>query len=52
VIEVNEDEIVMRLIRLCDPRRKLDSGTDFLKFWMEVRDAVNAFVDRPALLIG
>jgi hypothetical protein len=52
VIEVNEDEIVMRLIRLCDPRRKLDSDTDFLKFWMEVRDAVNAFVDRPALLIG
>jgi hypothetical protein len=48
VIEVNEDETIMRLLRLCDPRRKLN--TDFLKFWMEVRDAVNTFIDRPALL--
>jgi hypothetical protein len=50
VIEVNEDETVMRLFRLCDPRRKLESDTDFLKLWMEVRDAVNTFIDRPALL--
>jgi hypothetical protein len=50
VIEVNEDETIMRLLRLCDPRRKLESDTDFLKFWMEVRDAVNTFINRPALL--
>ena len=45
VIEVNGDEEIMGLLRLCDPRRKLESDTDFIAFWTDVRDAVNIFVD-------
>jgi hypothetical protein len=37
---------MMRILRLCDPRRKLESDSDFITFWTEVRDAVNTFVDR------
>jgi hypothetical protein len=53
VIEVNADEDIMGLLRLCDPRRKLESDLDFVAFWTDVRDAVNMFVDhhvphRPA----
>jgi hypothetical protein len=35
----------MELLRLCDPRRKLESDLDFVAFWTDVRDAVNIFVD-------
>jgi hypothetical protein len=35
----------MGLLRLCDPRRKLESESDFIAFWTGVRDAVNTFVD-------
>jgi hypothetical protein len=45
-IEVNEDEGVTRILRLCDPRRSLQSDSDFLTFWTEVRDVVGAFVER------
>jgi hypothetical protein len=40
-IEVNGDEEVMRLLRLCNPRRRLESDSDFIAFWTDVRDAVN-----------
>ena len=46
VIGVNENEEIMEMLRLCDPRRKLESDSDFVAFWTEVRDAVNTFVDR------
>jgi hypothetical protein len=45
VIEVNGDEEIMGLLRLCDPRRKLESDSDLIAFWTGVRDAVNTFVD-------
>jgi hypothetical protein len=51
VIEVNDDKIILQMLRLCDPRRKLESDTDFLEFWTELKDAVNAFVDCPALFL-
>ena len=44
-IEVNGDEKVMGLLRLCDPRRRLESDSDFIAFWTDVRDAVNNFVN-------
>ena len=43
-IKVNGDEEVMGLLRLCDPRRRLESDSDFIAFWTDVRDAVNNFV--------
>jgi hypothetical protein len=33
VIEVNEDEGVMRILRLFDPRRSLQSDSDFLSLF-------------------
>jgi hypothetical protein len=50
VIEVNTDEEMMSILRLCDPRRKLESDSDFVTFWTEVRDAVNTFVVRHSPL--
>jgi hypothetical protein len=44
-IEVNGDKEVMGLLRLCDPRRRLESDSDFIAFWTDVRDAVNNFVN-------
>jgi hypothetical protein len=44
-IEVNGDKEVMGLLRLCDPRRRLESDLDFIAFWTDVRDAVNNFVN-------
>jgi hypothetical protein len=32
VIEVNGDVKIMELLRLCDPRRKLESDVDFIAF--------------------
>jgi hypothetical protein len=45
VIEVNGDEEIMGLLRLCDPRRMLESDLDFIAFWTDVRDVVNIFVN-------
>ena len=44
-IEVHGDKEVMGLLRLCDPRRRLESDLDFIAFWTDVRDAVNNFVN-------
>ena len=49
VIEVNEAQEIMDILRLCDPRRKLTSDSDFVEFWTEVRDAVSTFVNRHPL---
>jgi hypothetical protein len=51
MMEVNGDEEIMGLLRLCEPRRKLESDSDFIAFWMEMRDAVNIFVDHHTLHI-
>jgi hypothetical protein len=48
VIEVNGDVKIMGLLRLRDPRRKLESDVDFIAFWTDVRDAVNLFADHHA----
>jgi hypothetical protein len=45
VVVLNEDVMVMELLWLCDPRRKLESDSEFLQLSSEVRDAVNVFVD-------
>jgi hypothetical protein len=45
VIEVNGDQEIMGLLRLCDPRRKLESNLDFIAFWTDVRDALKIFVN-------
>ena len=32
VMEVNEAQEIMHILRLCDPRRKLTSDSDFVEF--------------------
>ena len=44
VVEINGDERVMDILRLCDPRREMLTETDFVKFWTEVRSAVASFL--------
>ena len=44
VVEVNGDERVRDILRLCDPRREMLTETDFVKFWTEVRSAVASFL--------
>jgi hypothetical protein len=35
-VEVNGDESMMGVLRLCDPRRKMTTESDFMVFWSEV----------------
>ena len=43
-IEVNGDESIMRILRLCDPRRVLATEEEFISFWSEVRAAAAEFL--------
>ena len=44
VVEVNGEESVMGVLRLCVPRRELITEGDFVEFWSEVREAVSNFL--------
>jgi hypothetical protein len=44
VLEVNGDESVMAILRLCDPRTELGSKLEFIDFWIRARGAINAFL--------
>ena len=44
IVEVNGDERVMEILKLCDPRRVLTTEADFISFWSEVREAVAKFL--------
>ena len=37
LVEVNGDESMMEVLRLCDPRRKLETEDEFVRFWSDVR---------------
>lgn len=42
VLEVNGDESVMAILRLCDPRTELGSEVEFIDFWIRARGAIDA----------
>ena len=44
IVDVNGNESVMEVLRLCDPRRVLTTEADFISFWSEVRGAVAKFL--------
>jgi hypothetical protein len=46
VLEVNRDEIVMAILRLCNPRTELGSELDFIDFWIRARSAIDSFLDK------
>ena len=43
-VEVNGEESVMKMLRLCDPRRVLTTEEEFINFWSEVRAAAAEFL--------
>lgn len=45
IVNMNEDESVMRLLRLCDPRRTMGTEEEFVLFWSEVRAAIAGFLE-------
>jgi hypothetical protein len=34
-VEVNREDSIMGVLRLCDPRRKMTSESEFVAFWSE-----------------
>jgi hypothetical protein len=44
IVEVNGEESVMGVLRMCDPRRILVTEADFISFWSEARGAVTKFL--------
>jgi hypothetical protein len=44
VLEVNGDESVMAVLRLCDSRTELGSELEFIDFWIRARGAIDAFL--------
>lgn len=46
VVEVNGNESVMAILRLCDPRTELNSESQFIDFWTSARSAIDAFISQ------
>jgi hypothetical protein len=44
VVEVNRDDEMMGVLRLCDPRRIVTTEEEFVMFWSEVREAIAIFL--------
>lgn len=44
VVDMNELESVMDILRLCDPRTVLESESDFISFWTKARRAISSFL--------
>jgi hypothetical protein len=43
-VEVNGEDSMMGVLRLCDPRRKMTTESEFVAFWSEVRGAIANFL--------
>jgi hypothetical protein len=44
VLEVNGDESIMAILRLCDPRTELGAESEFIDSWIRARSAIDAFL--------
>ena len=44
LVEVNGDESMMEVLRLCDTRRKLETEDEFVRFWSDVRKSIANFL--------
>ena len=44
VLEINGQEAVMDILRMCDPRTVLTSESDFVMFWTRARSAISNFL--------
>jgi hypothetical protein len=43
-VEVNREDSIMGVLRLCDPRRKMATESEFVAFWSEFRGAIANFL--------
>jgi hypothetical protein len=43
-VEVNGDESMMGVLRLCDPRRIMTTEGEFVTSWYELRAAIASFL--------
>jgi hypothetical protein len=46
VLEVNGDESIMAILRLCDPRIELGLESEFIDFWIRARSAIDTFLGK------
>jgi hypothetical protein len=44
VVEMNGNDSVMEILRLCDPKISLTSELDFICFWKRARNAISEFL--------
>jgi hypothetical protein len=49
VVEMNGEEDIMDLLRLCDPRAELTTELEFITFWTRARTAIDVFLNRHRL---
>ena len=46
VVEIDSDEDIIDLLRLCDPRCELHSEEEFISFWSAVGSSIDPFLRR------
>jgi hypothetical protein len=44
VVEINGQDAVMDILRMCDPRTVFTSESDFVAFWTKTRIAISNFL--------
>jgi hypothetical protein len=44
-VEVNGNTSMMRVLGMCDPRRRMSTEEEFVTFWSETREALADFLD-------
>lgn len=46
VVEIDGDEDIISILKLCDPRRELQSEDEFVGFWSTARQSIDSFLRR------
>ena len=51
VVEIDSDEDIVSILKLCDPRSELHSEEEFIRFWSTARSAIDSFLRRHSTLM-
>ena len=46
VVEIDGDEDIIAILKLCDPRCELKSEQEFIGFWSAARNTIDSFLWR------
>ena len=52
VVDIDGDEDVISILKLCDPWRELQSEDEFIEFWSAARLSIESFLRRHSHLRG